>query len=50
VKKRAPKKLPSSNLEKKPFHAETLDRTGIAILLLRQQEGDVAKRFDIVSI
>jgi len=48
VKKLAPKKLPASNPEKKPFNPEILERTGIAIPLLRQLEGVVAKRFEII--
>ena len=48
MKKRAPQKLPASNPKKKPFNPEVLDRTVIAIPLLRDLKKNASKRFDII--
>jgi serine protease AprX len=46
--KRSPQRLPASNPEKKPFDPEVLDRTVIAIPLLRELKKNAAKPFDII--
>jgi len=48
VNKHAPQKRPASNPEKKPFYPEVLDRTVIAIPLLRALKKNAAKRSDII--
>ena len=47
--KRSPQRLPASNPEKKPFDPEVLDRTVIAIPLLRElKKENAGKQFDLI--